>query len=111
MKSPRLQPKLLEPTTGQIEAAAAILDSKWTALILRGIASGHCRFCALEKSVGKINPRTLSKRLDELEAQGIITKVTYPEVPPHVEYALTPKGVDLLPILEHMATWSEKYPS
>jgi len=101
--------KLLEPLTGSIEAAAAILDSKWTALILRDLASGHCRFCALEKTVGNINPRTLSKRLDDLESQGIITKVTYPEVPPRVEYRLTQKGDDLLPILEQMAAWGEKY--
>lgn len=103
--------KLLEPMTGRVEAAADILGSKWTALILRDLASGHCRFCALEKTVGKINPRTLSKRLDELEAQGIITKVTYPEAPPRVEYTLTPKGEDLVPILEQMATWGEKYRS
>lgn len=105
------QPKLLEQITGCIEAAADILGSKWTALILRDIASGHCRFCALEKTVGKINPRTLSKRLDDLESQGIITKVTYPEVPPRVEYQLTQKGAGLLPILEQMAAWGEKYPS
>lgn len=105
----RSKSKLLEPTAGCIEAATEILGSKWTALILRDIASGHCRFCALEKTVGKINPRTLSKRLDDLETQGIVTKVTYPEVPPRVEYNLTPKGQDLLPILEQMATWGEKY--
>ena len=104
-----VEPKLLEPMTGCIEAATEILGSKWTALILRDLASGHCRFCTLEKTVGKINPRTLSKRLDDLEAQGVITKVTYPEVPPRVEYTLTQKGQDLLPILEQMATWGEKY--
>jgi len=103
------QPKLLDPLTGQIEAAAEILGSKWTALILRDVASGHCRFCTLEKTVGKINPRTLSKRLDDLEAQGIITKTTYPEAPPRVEYSLTKKGEGLLPILEQMAAWGDKY--
>ena len=105
------EPKLLEPLTGNIDAAADILGSKWTALILRDVASGHCRFCALEKTVGRINPRTLSKRLDNLESQGIITKVVYPEVPPRIEYRLTPKGEDLLPILEQMAAWGEKYPA
>ena len=103
------QPKLLDSMTGNIGAAAEILGSKWTALILSDLASGHCRFCTLEKTVGKINPRTLSKRLDDLETQGIITKTTYPEVPPRVEYSLTKKGEDLLPILEHMAAWGDQY--
>lgn len=95
--------------TGCIEGAMKIIGNKWTALILRDLASGHCRFCALEKTIGKINPRTLSKRLDELEASGIVTKVVYSEAPPRVEYTLTPKGHDLLPIVEAMATWGEKY--
>ena len=105
------EPKLLEPMTGCIEGAMNVIGNKWTALILRDLAAGHCRFCALEKTVGNINPRTLSKRLDDLESQGIITKVTYPEVPPRVEYSLTPKGEDLLPIIEEMAEWGAKYPA
>ena len=86
-----------------------IIGNKWTALIVRDLASGHCRFCGLEKTVGNINPRTLSKRLDELEAHGIVTKVTYAEVPPRVEYELTAKGRDLLPIIKQMGAWGDKY--
>jgi DNA-binding HxlR family transcriptional regulator len=86
-----------------------IIGNKWTALILRDIASGPKRFCLLEKSVGNINPRTLSKRLDDLEVHGIITKHMYAEVPPRIEYALTPKGEDLVPILQQMAAWGEKH--
>lgn len=88
-----------------------IIGNKWTALILRDLAGGECRFCSLEKTVGSINPRTLSKRLDELEARGIIAKLTYPEVPPRVGYSLTSKGEDLLPILRQMAAWGNKYHS
>jgi DNA-binding HxlR family transcriptional regulator len=51
----------------------------------------------------------LSKRLDDLEAHGIITKKRFAEVPPHIEYTLTEKGHDLLPILKNMANWGEKY--
>lgn len=86
-----------------------IIGNKWTALILRDLASGERRFCALEKSVGDINPRTLSRRLDELEAHGIVVKQTYTQVPPRVEYTLTPKGQDLIPILQQMAAWGEQY--
>lgn len=86
-----------------------IIGNKWTALILRDLFSGPKRFCELEKSVGNINPRTLSQRLDDLESHGIITKKSFNEVPPRIDYTLTDKGRDLQPILEQMATWGTKY--
>jgi len=99
----------IEPKSGCIASAMQIIGNKWTALILRDLTNGPVRFNELEKSVNGINPRTLSKRLDELEEQGIITKKSYPEVPPHIEYRLTEKGNDLLPILVQMASWGEKH--
>jgi DNA-binding HxlR family transcriptional regulator len=101
--------KPLEKKSGCIAAASNILGKKWTALILRDLASGPKRFCELEISVGQINPRTLSQRLDDLEEYLIVTKKSYHEVPPRIEYTLTDKGVDLLPILKQMATWGDKY--
>lgn len=100
---------LLEPKIGCIASTMEIIGNKWTALIIRDIAQGPKRFCELEKSVGTINPRTLSGRLDDLEAHGIITKQSFAEVPPRVEYTLTPKGHDLIPVLKQMAKWGEKY--
>jgi DNA-binding HxlR family transcriptional regulator len=100
---------VLEPKIGCIASAMEIIGSKWTALILRDLAAGASRFGSLEKSVGNINPRTLSQRLDDLEADGIITKRTFAEVPPRTEYTLTDKGRDLIPVLEAMATWGNKY--
>lgn len=99
----------LEPHVGCIASAMQIIGNKWTALILRDLFSGPKRFCELEKSVGGINPRTLSQRLDDLEAAGIITRRSYSEVPPRTEYSLTPKGTDLLPILRQMAAWGTKH--
>lgn len=98
----------LEPTDGCIAAAMAVLGGKWTALIVRELAAGPQRFCMLERSVGS-NPRTLSSRLDDLEAQGIITRHTYAEVPPRTEYTLTKKGENLIPILRQMALWGSTY--
>lgn len=100
---------LIEPHVGCIEAAMKIIGNKWTALILRDMFSGPKRFCELEKSVGHINPRTLSQRLDDLEAEGIISKKSFAEVPPRIEYTLTKKGSDLQPILEQMAAWGTKH--
>jgi DNA-binding HxlR family transcriptional regulator len=105
-----LSPKTkLEPHVGCIASAMDIIGSKWTALLLRDLFSGPKRFCELEKSVGNINPRTLSQRLDDLEAHGIITKKSFAEVPPRIEYTLTQKGNDLLPILKQMAAWGTKH--
>src|ERR1700743_3370177 len=89
----------LEPKTGCIASAMEIIGNKWTALILRDLAAGPKRFGELESSVGTINPRTLSQRLDDLEKHGIITKQSFAEVPPRTEYTLTAKGQDLVPVL------------
>ncbi|HEY1064016.1 MAG TPA: helix-turn-helix domain-containing protein [Candidatus Saccharimonadales bacterium] len=105
--TPVIQP--VEPKVGCIAGAMEIIGNKWTALILRDLMTGCKRFCELEKSVGNINPRTLSQRLDDLEKHGIITKQTFAEVPPRIEYTLTAKGQDLLPILRQMAAWGDKY--
>ncbi|HUB94128.1 MAG TPA: helix-turn-helix domain-containing protein [Verrucomicrobiae bacterium] len=99
----------LEPKSGCIASAMEIIGNKWTALILRDLSGGPKRFSELERSVGSINPRTLSQRLDDLEHHAIITKKNYAEVPPRTEYTLTPKGEDLLPVLRAMSAWGDKY--
>jgi DNA-binding HxlR family transcriptional regulator len=99
----------IEKTDGCIASAMEIIGSKWTALILRDLFLGTKRFCELEKSVGGVNPRTLSKRLSILEEHNIINKKMFNEVPPRTEYCLTKKGEDLLPILQKMSDWGSKY--
>ena len=63
----------------------------------------------LERSLSGISPRTLSLRLRALEEEGIIERHTYPEVPPRVEYSLTDKGRDLLPIIESMRDYGRRW--
>jgi len=92
-----------------VATAAAIVSSKWTPQLIYALSNGVERFGELQKEAGGINPRTLSARLDELEQQGIVIKKSFNEVPPRVEYSLTPKGRDLLPILECMVEWGDKY--
>lgn len=99
----------LESKAGCIASAMAVIGSKWTALILRDLATSPKRFGELEKSIGSISPRTLSQRLEELATHGIITRESYAEVPPRTEYALTPKGEDLIPVLRAMSAWGDKY--
>lgn len=107
--TPAKQP--LEPRVGCIASAMEIIGNKWTALILRDLAGGPKRFGELEKSVGSINPRTLSQRLDALERCEIVTRQSFAEVPPRIEYTLTRKGEDLVPVLRQMAEWGVKYSS
>lgn len=108
MSSSPLEP-VIEPKAGCIATAMEIIGNKWTALILRDLCSGSKRFSELEKLVGGINPRTLSQRLDDLESHNIITKETFNEMPPRVTYTLTQKGRDLVPVLQQMAAWGDKY--
>ena len=104
-----MQSPTIEPRIGCIASAMEIIGNKWTALILRDLFQGPKRFCELEKSVGSINPRTLSQRLDDLEEHGIISRQAIAETPSRAEYELTVKGNELLPILQQMAAWGEKY--
>lgn len=100
----------LEPRAGCIASTMEIIGSKWTALILRDLAAGPLRFSELEKSVGSINPRTLSQRLDALESQDIVSREACGGSSLRSEYCLTEKGRDLIPVLEQMAAWGIKYP-
>jgi DNA-binding HxlR family transcriptional regulator len=88
---------------------AEIISGKWTLLVLRDLADSSQRFCELERSLEGISPRTLSLRLRALEAQGIVERRTYPEVPPRVEYALTDKGKALVPLIEDMRAYGRRW--
>ncbi|HEY7454662.1 MAG TPA: helix-turn-helix domain-containing protein [Thermoleophilaceae bacterium] len=90
-------------------ATAEIICGKWTILVIRDLAEGRRRFCELERSLSGISPRTLSLRLRALEAEGIVERHTFPEVPPRVEYSLTPKGDALLPLIEDMRRYGREY--
>lgn len=98
-------------TLGCVAFAAAILGDKWTPMIIRSLSDGTKRFCEVQNLAGGVNPRTLSARLLKLEEQGIIIKAAHATIPFRTEYALTDKGSDLLPILQQMASWGDKYGS
>lgn len=99
----------IEPRIGCVAAAMEIIGAKWTSLLIKELASGPKRFYEFEEAIPKLNPRTLSQRLDDLESYGIITKERFNEVPPRIEYCLTSKGQDLIPVLRSMAEWGNKY--
>ena len=87
---------------------AKLIEGKWTLLLLRDLARGINRFSRLERSLVGISPKTLSKRLKSFEEAGILTRKAFPEVPPRVEYTLTPMGRDLVPLIDRMREYGEK---
>jgi DNA-binding HxlR family transcriptional regulator len=97
------------PQSCPVLRTADIISGKWTLLILRDLSKGINRFSALERSLAGISPKTLSERLKGLEKAGIVTRKSYAEVPPRVEYTLTPMGWDLIPLIDHMRDYGTKW--
>ncbi len=100
---------MTQDTIGCVKEATRILGDKWTPQLLRFFVNEETvRFCQIQDLVEGINPRTLSARLDALETEGIIKKITAP-LKSRCEYRLTEKGKALTPILHDMEAWSHKY--
>ncbi|MGD8760471.1 MAG: helix-turn-helix domain-containing protein [Anaerolineales bacterium] len=91
-----------------VAKTARLIGRKWVLLIIRDLAEGPRRFTALQQSL-QVNPRTLSQRLSQLEAEGVIRRQCYAEVPPRVEYSLLDKGTALVPILKEMRRFGNKW--
>ena len=92
-----------------IAEAAKLLGDKWTLIILRDLASGPRRFKELEQSCEGISPSILASRLRQLEEQGLLTRTSYHEIPPRVEYALSPKGQAAQPVIEALRAYGERW--
>ena len=92
-----------------VACTADIIGSKWTAIIVHDLSEGARRFSELERACPGISPRTLSERLRVLEHDGIIVRRSYAESPPRVEYELTAKGKDLLPIIDAMRGFGHRW--
>jgi DNA-binding HxlR family transcriptional regulator len=89
--------------------AAEVISGKWTILILRDLSKGINRFSGLERSLAGISPKTLSERLKQLEKSGVVTRKSFAEVPPRVEYTLTEMGLDLIPLIDHLREYGAKW--
>ncbi len=84
-----------------------IVGNKWTISLIHELVQGRNRFGALKRAMPGISPRTLSLRLRKLEADGIITRKVFPEVPLHVEYRLTEKGRSLGKVFQALDEWGQ----
>ena len=92
-----------------VATTVALIGSKWKLLIMRNLLSRPWRFNELKKDLEGISQKVLTDSLRSMEADGLLTRTVYPEVPPRVEYTLTELGYSLRPILEAMRIWSEDY--
>jgi len=86
-----------------------IIGSKWNLFIIWSLKDGTLRFSELQKKMGDVNSKTITKHLRDLEENKIVTRSVYPEVPPRVEYTLTEKGQAFLPVFEAIRKWGETF--
>ncbi len=94
-----------------VAATVQVIGSKWKLLIIRNLLARPWRFNELHKNLQGISQKVLTDSLRALEADGIVTRTVFAEVPPRVEYALSRLGETLRPILDAMQEWGEMYRS
>lgn len=92
------------------EMTVRVLGDKWKVLILRSLLFvGTQRFGELHRGIKGVSQKVLTQQLRELEADGLVVRTVYPEVPPRVDYALTDLGRRLRPVFEALNDWGTSY--
>lgn len=99
--------KIMVNTCPRYEHAVQVICKRWTGLLLDALMEGPRRFGELTVLVDGLSDRVLSDRLRELEAEGIVKRVVYPQIPVRVEYQLTDKGYALKPVTDAIHSWAE----
>lgn len=92
-----------------VEAALEIIGGKWKGIILYHILLKTMRFNELRRVMPSITQKMLTRQLRELEANNIISRKIYPEVPPKVEYSMTEYGATLMPVILALQTWGANH--
>src|SRR3954470_15869574 len=92
-----------------VETAVRIIGGRWKVLVLQQLFSGVKRFSELHSALKGVSHRTLTHQLRDLEEDGILPRKVYRQVPPKVEYSLTPLGETLKPVMHAMHDWAEMY--
>lgn len=92
-----------------VASALDIVGDKWTLVVLRTIFAGRHRYGELADIPEKISTNILADRLERLEQYGLVTRSPYQQNPVRYQYDLTPKGADLLPVLQQLAAWATRH--
>ena len=83
------------------------VGDKWSLLVLYSLQHRESvRFKELQRQIPEISQKSLTQTLRTLEVDGFVTREVFPEVPPHVEYSLTPRALSFLPLVENMIKWA-----
>lgn len=85
------------------------IGDKWTPLVMQALKDGPSRFTAVRSAVGGVTPKVLTQTLRALERDGLVARTVYAQVPPRVDYALTPLGATLLEPLDAVRAWAEEH--
>lgn len=96
-------------TTCPCMIAQRVIQGKWSIIILYYLSEGPVRFNELQRKLPKMTHATLSKQLKQLEADGLIIRTEYAQVPPKVEYQLSEIGREFQPVLDSISEWGQKY--
>jgi DNA-binding HxlR family transcriptional regulator len=94
---------------GEFDAALRMLTGKWKGEILYRLAQHKHRFGELKRSIPGITQHMLTAQLRELEADGLVRRTVFPEVPPRVEYEVTEAALALRPVFEELFRWTQQY--
>lgn len=92
-----------------VETTLTLIGNKWKVLILRDLLTGTKRFSELKRSLNGVSQKVLTTQLRAMEADGLVHREVFAEVPPRVEYSLTELGRSLKPILDAMVEWGTAY--
>ncbi|ACB74454.1 winged helix-turn-helix transcriptional regulator [Opitutus terrae] len=92
-----------------VRAAIDVVRGRWKPSILFQLATGAKRFGELQTALGAITAQALTVQLRQLEADGVVSRAVFPEIPPRVEYALTAFGAKLSGVMEQLDAWGTEY--
>ena len=104
-----MENKEIHSTSCGVAFCISMIGGKWKPIILFRISKGVNRFNKLINEIEGINRQMLSKQLKEMERAGILERTMFPEIPPRVEYKLTPLGKSFLPVIQAMNRWGIKH--
>lgn len=90
-----------------VEATLTLIDGKWKGVILFHLLDGTLRFNEIRRKLPSVTQRMLTHQLREMEADGLISRTVFPQVPPRVDYALTDRGRSLQPVLMALKQWGD----
>jgi DNA-binding HxlR family transcriptional regulator len=92
-----------------MEVTMDLIGGKWKVLILWHLSSGMLRFNELKRRFPDVTQKMLTQQLRDLEADGLVLRKVYPQVPPKVEYSLTETGSSIVPVLKQMNEWGADF--